>query len=186
MSAVIVAAVDLSTVSNISRDSNMLMQENEKIQMTLKQLKKDEAIKEKELSVLTTKVNSKKPATVAEGSTHTQTAVEVQQVYAVAKPKAKLIKKSTTSPKEVKKLKIKLVNPPKKIVKAAKIVKEKKAGLKKHESETQREAVVMDEARVAIFRGRLADKAAFKKLTGILNAIITQGKSHRALLKRKG
>jgi len=102
----------------------MLMQENEKIQMNLKQLKKDEAIKEKELSVLTTKVNSKKPATVAEGSTHTQTAVEVQQVYAVAKPKAKLIKKSTTSPKEVKKLKIKLVNPPKKIVKAAKIVKE--------------------------------------------------------------
>jgi len=80
-----------------------------------------------------------------------------------------------------------LVNPPKKIVKAAKIVKENvKAGLKKHESETQREAGVMDEARVAIFRGRLADKAAFKKLTGILNAIITQGKSHRALLKRKG
>lgn len=185
MSAVIVAAVDLSTVSNISRDSNMLMQENEKIQMNLKQLKKDEAIKEKELSVLTTKVNSKKPATVAEGSTHTQTAVEVQQVYAVAKPKAKLIKKSTTSPKEVKKLKIKLVNPPKKLVKAAKIVKENmKAG--NHESATQREAGVMDEARVAIFRGRLVDKAAFKKLTGILNAIITQGKSHRALLKRKG
>jgi len=163
----------------------MLMQENEKIQMTLKQLKKDEAIKEKELSVLTTKVNSKKPATVAEGSTHTQTAVEVQQVYAVAKPKAKLIKKSTTSPKEVKKLKIKLVNPPKKLVKAAKIVKEN-VNTGNHESATQREAGVMDEARVAIFRGRLADKAAFKKLTSILHAIITQGKNHRALLKRKG
>ena len=77
MSAVIVAAVDLSTVSNIARDSNMLMQENEQMQRTLKQLKKDEAIKEKELSVLTT---NKKPVTVAEGSTHTQTAVEVQQV----------------------------------------------------------------------------------------------------------
>jgi len=43
----------------------------------------------------------------------------------------------------------------------------------------------MDRARVAIFRGRIADKAAFKKLAGILQAIIKRGKSQMRLSGKK-
>lgn len=103
---------------------------------TLNQLHVDEVLKQKQLVELDAKVNSITSGQAVKAPTHTQNAVEVEQTKVARKPKTGSAHKFA-APKSIMKVKA-LVNPPKKLVKAAKVIRRNVNAGKFHESAAQR------------------------------------------------